>query len=405
MQCYCDHVRKTDLNIAPFTELRENGAYYVDKTLLMRDILEDNSHGVYMFIRPPGFGKTVNISMLDAFFNREYQGNTWFEGLGISDCPEYAHYKNAFPVIRLNLKDAGTASYESYIDGVRKAVRNAYRPHRHILERSDLDAVVRRNFESLDRMDIDEDSLSSSIKNLSGAITEIIGTKPVILIDDYDTPAIYSYGKGIHKDVLRFLNCFLETSLKTNGDRQMAFLTGNMRIAGSSTSSCLDNVTVNNVFSKRADDKFGFTESEVELILSDFGLLDRISEARDWYGGYHLGNIDAFAPYGIMNYLKGENRPRPYRTDSRIYEIVGELLKNLDEETCADILRLVAGGSIVTGLTDRLPYEKPPISEETLYSLLTMSGYLKAIPLGEDDFTLSLPNRTTKDVLERIARK
>lgn len=185
----------------------------------------------------------------------------------------------------------------------------------------------------------------------------------------------------------------------------MAFLTGNMRIAGSSISSCLDNVTVNNVFSKRADDKFGFTESEVELILSDFGLLDRISEARDWYGGYHLGNIDAFAPYGIMNYLKGENRPRPYRTDSRIYEIVGELLKNLDEETCADILRLVAGGSIVTGLTDRLPYEKPPISEETLYSVLTMSGYLKAIPLGEDDFTLSLPNRTTKDVLERIARK
>ncbi len=405
MQCYRDHVRKTDLNIAPFTELRENGAYYVDKTLLIRDILEDNSHGVYMFIRPPGFGKTVNISMLDAFFNREYQGNTWFEGLGISDCPEYAYYKNAFPVIRLNLKDAGTASYESYIDGVRKAVRNAYRPHRHILERSDLDAVVRRNFESLDRMDIDEDSLSSSIKNLSGAITEIIGTKPVILIDDYDTPAIYSYGKGIHKDVLRFLNCFLETSLKTNEDRQMAFLTGNMRIAGSSISSCLDNVTVNNVFSKRADDKFGFTESEVEMILNDFGLLDRISEARDWYGGYHLGNIDAYAPYGIMNYLKGENRPRPYRTDSRIDEIVGELLKNLDEETCADVLRLIAGGSIVTELTDRLPCEEPPISGETFYSLLTVSGYLRVIPLDEDDFTLSLPNRTIKDVLERMARE
>lgn len=398
-------MKQIDLGGMSFAELRENDLYYVDKTGLIKDILDSNRFGVYLFTRPRRFGKTVNLSMLDAFFNIEYKGNKWFDGLEISRYPEYEAYKNAFPVIRLNLNSTKKDTYASYINKMREAVRDAYRPHRYLLERPDLDAIVRRNFEALDRMDIDEDSLSSSIKSLSGAIAETVGTKPIILIDEYDAAATNSYGMEVQEEILKFLRDLLESSLKTNENRQMAYMTGVMQIAKQSIFSGLNNVTVNNIFSKRADEKFGFTESEVETILKDYGHPEKISEAREWYDGYRFGDAEVYNPYSIMNYVYERFEPGPYWIDSGSDAVIKQLLMSLNDDTYADVLGLVAGSSIVTELTGELAYGELKTSGEALYSLMAISGYLKAVPLGEGKFDISIPDREVGSAVDKMIRK
>ena len=195
--------------------------YYVDKSLLIKELLDSNDRGVFLFTRPRRFGKTTNLSMLDAFFNIRYAGNPWFDDLEISRYPEYTGYKNRFPVIHLNLNDTKANTYESYINKLRIAVKDAYEPHRYLLEDDDLDTAVRDNFDSFARRNISEDFLSTSIKDLSDAISRI-NRRPIILIDEYDRAVTDNFGKKSQKDILDFLGDFLCSALKTNANRETA---------------------------------------------------------------------------------------------------------------------------------------------------------------------------------------
>ena len=391
-----------------FAELRERDKYYVDKTMLIADILSQGDSNVYLFTRPRRFGKTTNLSMLDAFFNMKHKGNTWFDGLEISEHPEFDRYKNAFPVIHLNLNDTKAPDYDSFIDMMRDAVKDAYGHHKYLIDGPDADPDVVDLFRSVRRKEISESSLVTSIKDLSGFIFDSTGKKPIILIDEYDCAVSDNFGEESHRATLDFLGRFLRSALKTNPNREMVYMTGVMQIAKESIFSDLNNVVVNNIFSKNpkdSDERFGFTESEVADILTYYGNPGKLDEVREWYDGYRFGNVDVYNPYSIMNYVRSGFEPDTYWANSGGDGIVRNLLQRINDRNLTRITSLTMGDTVQAELTQSLVYKNVYASDESLFSLMAMTGYLNAIPVGDDLYDISIPNTEIMKIVRRMAKE
>ena len=387
-----------------FAELRDEGYYYVDKTLLIADILGGDPKGVYLFARPRRFGKTCNLSMLDAFFNIRFRGNTWFDGLEISDYPEYERFKNAFPVIHLDLGIADADDYDEFLVGLRKAVRDAFEPHRYLLEWSELSDTLRNLFRIFgdETSTLPEGILKFSVNNLSEALARYHGTAPIILIDEYDRAVSNAFGEESHRGIMSFLAKFMYASIKGNPNRGMVYITGVMQIAKQSIFSGLNNIVVNNVFSKKSDERFGFTESEVKKALEDFDCGDRFDVAKQWYDGYRFGNAEVYNPFSIMNFIDQGCEEKAYWVGSGRDVLIRDLLNSITSEKYTEIMKLVTGSTIKSDLTEAFPYEIIKKSGKPLYSLMVMSGYLNAVEAEEKDaygntlFRLSIPNEEVR---------
>ena len=261
-------MKQIDAGGLSFQDLRDCDKYYVDKTLLIKDILDCNDRGIYLFTRPRRFGKTTNLSMLDAFFNIEYKGNNWFDGLAISDYPEYERYKNAFPVIKLNLKDTKCNDFNVFISMMESVVSSAYKAHKYLrnsdlLEDFEKDLFVKTQAES-----ISETSILKSIPLLCDFLKRYHGVNPIVLIDEYDRAVSDSFGEESHRKIMDYLGSFLSPILKNNDDVQMAYVTGLMQIGCGSIFSGLNNITANTVFSIGSDERFGFTEAEIKELFA-----------------------------------------------------------------------------------------------------------------------------------------
>ena len=399
-------VKQVDIGGLSFAELREEDMYYVDKTMLIADILSEGDRDVYQFTRPRRFGKTTNLSMLDAFFNIQYKGNDWFDGLEISEHPEFERYKNAFPVIHLDLNDTKAPDYDSFIDMMRTAVRNAYEAHRYLLEGRNADPAFVELFGSIRRRDIQEDFLATSIEDLSKAIFESTGRNPIILIDEYDCAVSDHFGDESHRRTLDFLGGFLRSALKTNPYREMAYMTGVMQIAKESIFSDLNNIFVNNIFSKNSDERFGFTETEVREILRYYGHEEKLDEVREWYDGYRFGDVEVYNPFTIMMYIRRGFEPDTYWVNSGGDGIVRNLLDRIDDANLSTIASLVTGNVARVRLYESLAFKDVYASDESLFSLMAMTGYLNAVPAGDRRFDISIPNaeimQIVKDMAERI---
>ena len=401
-------MKQIDLGGMSFAELREKDKYYVDKTLLIKDILGSNDVGVYLFVRPRRFGKTSNLSMLDAFFNIRYRGNSWFEGLAISDYPEYERYKNQFPVIHLDLGGAKANTYDRFIDGIRNAMSLCFEPHRHLIGTAGLREPVKRIFETLDDGSVKEKDLITAVQWLSLALMDEYGVKPIILIDEYDAAVSDAFGTESHEPMMSFLRELMYASIKGNPYRGMVYITGVMQIAKQSIFSDLNNIVVNNVFSKRSDERFGFTESEVRKILMDFGCSDKFDVARRWYDGYRFGDADVYNPYSIMNFVSEGCREYPYWVGSGKDVLIRDLLKSITSEKYTEIMKLITGGTILSDLMEGFPYEIIRKTGKPLYSLMVMSGYLKAVSTDEMDlrgirqYELSIPNEEVRELVNGL---
>lgn len=187
--------------------------YYVDKTLLLADILGNNLRGVYLYTRPRRFGKTTNLSMLDAFFNIQYKGNTWFDGLKISEYPEYAQYKNAFPVIRLDLKDTVASNNKTFMNRVRSAIAEAYHDHMYLLD-SELDETDAILFRKVLSKETSDDYVPDCIRDLCRLLNKYHGRRAIILIDEYDRAVADSFGDAAHRKSMDSLGTILSSALK-----------------------------------------------------------------------------------------------------------------------------------------------------------------------------------------------
>lgn len=403
-------MKQISLGGLSFADIRGKDKYYVDKSLLIRDILDGDSDGVYLFARPRRFGKTMNLSMLDAFFNIQYQGNTWFDGLEITKYPECMRYMSKFPVLHLDLGNAKADTYEGFVNGMRRAVKQCCEPHRYLLEREDVRPPVKRLFDSLDAGNTSESDLIGSVQTLSLALMNEFGVKPVILIDEYDAAVSDAFGMESHVPMMSFLRGLLYASIKGNPYRGMVYVTGVMQIAKQSIFSDLNNIVVNNVFSKKSDERFGFTESEVKMVLEDFGYADRFDTAKEWYDGYRFGDAEVYNPFSIMYFVSQGCVQKAYWVGSGRDVLVRNLLNSITTEKYTEIMKLVTGGSILSDIMEAFPYETIRKSGKPLYSLMVMSGYLNAVPTDENDifgnplFRLSIPNEEVRRLVSELMK-
>lgn len=396
-------VKKIDTGGYSFARIREEDCYYVDKTLLIKDIFDEDIGGIYLFTRPRRFGKTLNLSMIDAYFNINYRGNTWFDGLAISEHPELDGYKNSFPVIHMDLRNAKTGSnqtYEDFIEKIGVTLYGIFDRFRYLLESDKTDDDKKALFEKILRMDISPDQMQMCIPMLCSMLRMYHGKKVIVLIDEYDRAVSDSFGSESHRPILDFLGGFLEPILKNNPDVQMAYVTGVMQIAKESIFSGINNITVNNTFSVRSDERFGFTETEVKNILTYYGHPEKFEEIEEWYDGYRFGNKDVYNPFSIMNYVSNGFLPDAYWANSGGDSVVRWLLEKTTDENFRMIRDLVMGRSICMGLSDSLIYEDVRSSNKSIFSLMTMSGYLKAVRTDDGFYDVSIPNREVRGVVK-----
>lgn len=337
---------------------------------------------------------------MDAFFNIEYKGNTWFDGLAISDHPEYAGYKNAFPVVRLDLKDTECDRNEVFVKLLKEIVLTAYQSHDYLKDSEALSESERNDFLKVINGE-SEDICVFGIPDLCSMLRKHHGTGVVVLIDEYDRAVSDSFGQESHLQIMKTLDRFLSPILKGNDSLQMAYVTGIMQIAKESIFSGLNNLIVNNVFSKMSNERFGFTEPEVEEIFAYYGHPEKFGEAKDWYDGYRFGDAEVYNPFSIMNYVSDDFVTGPYWVNSGSDVVMRWLLERICLGNFSKIMSLISGGSIGVRLKLSLPYSDFRATDEDLYSLMVMSGYLKAVPYG-NLFEISLPNREISGILDDI---
>ena len=396
-------MKQVDAGGLSFQDLHDEGMYYVDKTLLIKDILDTNVRGRYLFTRPRRFGKTTNLSMLDAFFNIEYKGNSWFNGLAISDYPEYERYKNAFPVIKLNLKDTKCDDVGQFLNCLKFVISDAYLDHIYLTESDMFSNREKSNYEEIRFGNISDEIIQRCIPELCRLLKRYHGVNPIVLIDEYDRAVSDSFGEESHRKIMDYLGSFLSPILKNNDNVQMAYVTGVMQIAKESIFSGLNNLTINNVFSIGSDERFGFTEAEIKDLFAYYGHPEKFAEAKEWYDGYRFGNAEVYNPFSIMNYVSGHFIPKQYWVNSGSDVPITWLLERTNTNNFSKILLLIDGKSANVRLEEALTYAKLGSTDVALYSLMVMSGYLKAVPNDNETYSVSIPNKEVMKIVDKMA--
>ena len=380
-----------------FKDVRNNNGYYVDKTGLIVDIVAQNSTKAFLFTRPRRFGKSMNLSMLDAFFSIDYAGNKWFDGLRVSSDGDSMILKNSYPVVFLSLKSLIIDNYDGFISDFKSMISVACDRYRYLLD-WETTSNSKARFIDLFNKTSDEAELRSSLLTFSRALYEYHGKKTIILIDEYDNAINNSFGKPIHSKILDFTRDFLSKGLKSNDSLQFGVLTGIMQISKENLFSGLNNIYVNNIFSKDFDEEFGFTENEVAEILSYYGHPEKMREIKDWYDGYRFGNAEIYNPWSILNCIQMKFEMDPYWLNEGNPTMILESIRMNGPDALKIITDLYNDGTILTEINKNMVFSELN-NLEGLLSLLTGSGYLKAIPADRGLYELSLVNREMKNGL------
>ena len=271
-----------------FRKIREGGYYFVDKSELVSDIVNDRSK-VFLFTRPRRFGKSLNLSMIDAFFNLEYKGNKWFDGLKVNSHPEVEEHRNAYPVIILNMKDLFVSRRDMFLPMFKGMLSRTFRPFEYLKTSDKVSESLRDLYLGKDPVYFEDARALDPIPALCQMLEQHHGVKPIVLIDEYDNPINNAFNKDTYDYVVGFIREFYSLTLKGNPHMSFAVVTGVMQIAKESIFSGLNNLRVDNVFSKKFDERYGFTEPEVKDLCTYYGHPEKFEEAKEWYDGYRFG--------------------------------------------------------------------------------------------------------------------
>ena len=378
-----------------FGDIRDDDSYYVDKSGLIEEIVSQKGTQVYLFTRPRRFGKSLNLSMIDSFFNIEYAGNGWFEGLRVMSSEKCVEMMNKYPVISITLKGLSTGSYEDFISDFREIIREVCRRSEYLLE---MESAVGMSIEELVYGNSSEAVLKRSLRTLSEALTKYHGSKTIILIDEYDDAINSSYGKDPCGKITSFMRSLLSNALKSNPNLRFGVVTGVMQIAKESIFSGLNNLYVNTIFDKDCNEAFGFTESEVRDMLTYYGQPEKLDEVREWYDGYRFGDADIYNPWSILNYIRRNFRIDSYWLNEGDPAIILESVGMVGCDALDVITELYNEGNIDAALNKNMIFTDLS-TLNGLLSLLTGSGYLKAVPGEGNLWNLSLVNKEVRSGL------
>lgn len=404
---------KLPVGIDDFRKLRESHFYYVDKTRLIEQLLLNWSE-VTLFTRPRRFGKTLNMSMLKSFFDIGTD-KALFDGLYISGNKELCdEYMGKYPVIFLSLKGVEGLTYEEAFEAFVRIMGKEVNRVSFLADSDKLTQIEREQYKGLTimkngRLAFDKEKLISSLQLLSQLLYKHYGKKTVILIDEYDVPLDKAFQNGYYNEMVSLIRGLFGQALKTNEFLQFAVLTGCLRISKESIFTGLNNFKVMSITDSRFDEQFGFTDSEVKKLLSDYGMDSHFDEVKEWYDGYHFGRADVYCPWDVINHADhlrddSDAKPQTYWINSSGNSLVRRLINRADSSTKDEIERLIAGEAIEKVIRQDLTYDEIENSIDNIWSVLFTTGYLTKIgevKLPDSEryaYMLVIPNKEVREV-------
>ena len=400
---------KLPVGIESFEEIRSEGFYYIDKTGLIRDLL-NNWGKVNLFTRPRRFGKTLNMSMLKSFFEIGAD-KTLFDGLAISKETALCEaYMGKFPVIFISLKGVDGLTFKDAYEMLRRIVVEEASRFQYLLESPRITEADKCPLRILleKQRDVSESDIAASFRMLSKLLYQHYGQKVVLLIDEYDVPLDKAFHHGYYREMVALIRGLFGQALKTNEYLQFAVLTGCLRVAKESIFTGLNNFDVNSIVDARYDEHFGFTNQEVLQLLSDYGLDEHAAEMKAWYDGYRFGYADVYCPWDVINYAKKlladpKARPQAFWINTSGNDMVKRFVdKAEDKTTQQEIERLIDGEAITKAVQLELTYDEVDRSIDNLWSVLFTTGYLTFTGVTEDGrYKLVIPNREVREVFVR----
>ena len=397
---------KLPVGIDDFRKIRECGFYYVDKTKLVEQLMQ-NWGEVNLFTRPRRFGKTLNMSMLRSFFEIGTD-KSLFDGLYISRNKELCDmHMGKYPVISITLKGIEGMTFEEARNMLKIILKNEARRHYYLKNSDRLTDDDKQQYEQI--LLGTSENTADSLRLLSQLLFLHYDKKVVILIDEYDVPLDKAFQNGYYSEMTSLIRGILGQALKTNDYLQFAVLTGCLRISKKSIFTGLNNFKVLSIADARFDEQFGFTDSEVRDILEEYGVSDKISEVKDWYDGYRFGKADVYCPWDVINYVDHlqadpNARPQAYWINSSGNGLVRRLINIADESTKDEIERLIAGETIEKAIRLELTYDEIDNSIDNIWSVLFTTGYLTnageiELPGGGGyGYRLVIPNKEVRQV-------
>lgn len=392
---------KLPVGIEFFDEIRTSGYYYIDKTKLIEQLLQ-NMGKVSLFTRPRRFGKTLNMSMLKCFFEIGADP-ALFDGLYISDNKGLCNtYMGKYPVIFLSLKGVEGLTFEEAQGMLKTILRTEANRHYYLKTSTNISKENRKLFENMLLGHFEE--LSDSVRLLSQMLSEHYGQKTVILIDEYDVPLDKAFQNGYYREMVSLIRGLLGQALKTNTSLQFAVLTGCLRISKESIFTGLNNFAVNSVVDVEHDEQFGFTDTEVHQILDDYKLTQHFSEMKEWYDGYRFGNADIYCPWDVINHVKKllidpQADPQAFWINTSGNGLVKRFVDKADKTTRDEIEQLIAGNPIEKRIRLELTYDEIDNSMDNLWSVLFTTGYLTQVGKAVDGvYRLVIPNKEVREV-------
>ena len=420
-------MKKIGIGYENYKEFIDNDMYYIDKTMLIDDIIEKGGK-VTLFTRPRRFGKTLALSMLRTFFELEYDydGNVidkrrYFEGKKIMNADDkILSMMGKYPIIKLSLKSAKQLSFKAAAIQLRDEIVSEFDRHNYLKDSDQLSATENQLFTELlhpkkrddlkDEKDFREeiDRYATALKTLSVCLKKYHNKNVIILLDEYDVPLENAYYEGFYKEMVGFIRSLFESALKTNDALQFGVVTGCLRISKESIFTGLNHLKINSIMDETFSEGFGFTEKETEQMLIDYGLEKKIPEVKEWYDGYLFGDKEIYNPWSVISYVDSivndkRKFPRPFWANTSSNQIIKDMVWHADEEMKRELDTLINGGTIEKQIHEDITYDDIHESEDNLWNFLFFTGYMKKVSERSEDngdiyLTMKIPNTEIESI-------
>ncbi len=398
------HRKKLNLGQSDFKNIINTNSYFIDKSLLIKEII-DTEKSVLLFPRPRRFGKTLNLSMLKYFFDKnETENENLFTKLKIWETEDNIKENcGKYPIINLSFKDTKSETWNDTLKYIKNEIAETFKQHRYLLKGETLFDDEKMFFNEIILKKADSIDFAISLKQLSNYLQKYHNEKIIILIDEYDTPIQAGYGK-FYDEVVSFMRNLLSGAFKDNANLYKGIITGILRVSKESIFSGLNNLSVFSILDNQFSDKFGFTEQEVKEIIDDFEVETEYNQIKKWYNGYKFGKVkDIYNPWSILNYvLHPEDGFKTFWTNTSANELIKNEIKKKDADNVRqELLKLINNEIIIKDIEENFVFTDLDTPKEILWTLLTYSGYLTTRnSVSRKEYEIIIPNYEIKTVFQ-----
>ena len=402
------------VGISDFAKIRDRNYYYVDKTKLISDLLEEEAAEVTFITRPRRFGKTMAMSMLSHFFDIRKDSKAMFQGLKIAENTELCdEWMNQWPVLFLSFRRVDGLNFQGAYGMLQATITDVCENHLYLLDSPQVSAYPKEVMDRLLRGTASEKETKGSLLMLTKMMEAHYGKPVILLLDEYDVPIAKASANGYYAEMLEIIRGMLSTALKDNDAMRFAVITGCLRIAKESIFTGTNNFVSDTISSSHLNEYFGFTQEEVDQILIDADQTDHAEDVKAWYDGYHFGELDVYCPWDVMNYLRDlrknpKTKPASYWRNTSDNAIIRSFIDYAGENIHEKMETLLAGGYIIQKIREDLTYDYLHSSEENLWSILYSTGYLTQVrgeELPPDTAALMIPNAEIRQIFETTVQE